>query len=296
MGIVVTRTDLQGIKLHSRGKVRDMYDLGDRLLMISTDRISAFDYVLPNGIPDKGRVLTGLSLFWFDLLKPIVSNHGITADVEEYPEALRPYASMLRGRSMMVRKATMFPVECVVRGYLAGSGHKEYVESGSVCGIKLPPGLKMASRLPDLIFTPATKAETGHDVNISFEEFARIIGQDHAQRLRQISLDIFRRASQVAEAAGIIIADTKFEFGIADGEVILCDEVLTPDSSRFWDKQAYAPGSSPASFDKQFVRDYLESIRWDKKPPVPALPPEIVSGTRAKYLEIYKTLTGQALD
>jgi len=296
MPIVVRQTELQGIKLLGRGKVRDMYDLGDRLLMVSTDRISAFDYVLPNGIPDKGRVLTGLSLFWFDVLRRIVPNHLVTADVDEYPPELHQYAVMLRGRSMLVRRAEMFPVECVVRGYLAGSGHKEYVETGSVCGIRLPAGLKMADRLPELIFTPATKAATGHDVNISFEQFSKIIGDVHARRLRELSLAIFRRATEVAEAAGIIIADTKFEFGIAGGEIILCDEVLTPDSSRFWDKAAYSPGRSPASFDKQFVRDYLESIRWNKKPPVPKLPEEIVQGTRAKYLEIYKRLAGRALN
>jgi phosphoribosylaminoimidazole-succinocarboxamide synthase len=295
MTTVVLQTALQGIKLHSRGKVRDMYDLGDHLLMVSTDRISAFDYVLPNGIPDKGKVLTGLSLFWFDVMREIVPNHLVTADVESYPEALRPHAALLRGRSMLVRRAKMFPVECVVRGYLAGSGHKEYLESGSVCGIKLPAGLRMADRLPELIFTPATKAENGHDINITFEEFAGIIGAERAARLRQLSLSIFRRATEVAEMAGIIIADTKFEFGVADDRIILCDEALTPDSSRFWDKSLYRPGVSPASFDKQFVRDYLESIRWNKTPPVPTLPDEIVQGTRAKYLEIYSKLSGRPL-
>jgi phosphoribosylaminoimidazole-succinocarboxamide synthase len=296
MATVVQRTELQGIKLHSRGKVRDMYDLGDCLLMVSTDRISAFDYVLPDGIPDKGRVLTGLSLFWFDVMKDIVPNHLVTADVERYPEPLRPHAAALRGRSMLIHKAAMFPVECVVRGYLAGSGHKEYVQTGAVCGIGLPAGLKMADRLPELIFTPATKEETGHDINISFDRMAGLVGREQAGRLREVSLAVFRRATEVAEKAGIIIADTKFEFGLVDGAITLCDEVLTPDSSRFWDAAAYRPGISPPSFDKQFVRDYLESIHWDKMPPVPDLPAGIVQGTREKYLDIFRKLTGHPLD
>jgi len=292
---IVRQTELQGIVLHSRGKVRDMYDLGDSLLMVSTDRISAFDYVLPGGIPDKGKVLTGLSLFWFDRLEDIVPNHLITAEVDRYPERLRRHAGILAGRSMLVRRAQMFPVECVVRGYLAGSGAKEYQETGAVCGIKLPAGLRLAQRLPDLIFTPATKAKDGHDVNIPFEEMVGLVGRDHAERLRALSLRIFRRACEIAEKAGIIIADTKFEFGLVDGGVVLADEVLTPDSSRFWDASSYAPGTSPASFDKQFVRDYLESVKWDKKPPVPDLPGEIIEGTRRRYLEIHKRLTGREL-
>jgi phosphoribosylaminoimidazole-succinocarboxamide synthase len=292
---VVHQTGLQGIKLHSRGKVRDMYDMGDHLLMVSTDRISAFDYVLPNGIPDKGRVLTELSLFWFEKLTGIVPNHLITADVSRYPDALRAHADVLQGRSMLVRRAKMFPVECVVRGYLAGSGHKEYLETGEVSGNKLPPGLRMADRLPDLIFTPATKAQTGHDVNITFDQMAEIVGRPQASRLRDLSFAIFRRGSEIAEKAGIIIADTKFEFGLVDGGIVLADEVLTPDSSRFWEASEYRPGSSPASFDKQFVRDYLESIRWNKKPPIPALPAEIVEGTRRRYLEIFRRLTGRTL-
>ncbi len=291
---VVHRTDLKGIKLHSRGKVRDMYDLGDQLLMVSSDRISAFDFVLPTAIPDKGRVLTSLSLFWFDVMRDIVPTHLVTADVARYPETLRAYADQLEGRSMLVRKAEMFPVECVVRAYLAGSGYKEYKETGGVSGHRLPNGLKMADRLPDLIFTPATKETSGHDVNITFEEMARMVGDKAAHRLRELSLAVFRRGSDLAEKAGILLADTKFEFGVADGKIVLADEVLTPDSSRFWDKGTYRPGESPASFDKQYVRDYLESISWNKQPPVPDLPAEIVEGTRQRYLEILRRMTGSA--
>ena len=289
---VVLETDLKGIKLHSRGKVRDMYDLGRDLLMVSTDRFSAFDYVLPQGIPDKGRVLTTLSLFWFRAFASFVPNHLITARVQEYPEALKPHAALLEGRSMHVKRATMFPVECVVRGYLAGSGHKEYMETGEVCGIRLPAGLRMADRLPELIFTPATKAQTGHDENISFDRMVQIVGARDAARLRDLSLAIFSMGMAIAREAGIIIADAKFEFGTVDGEITLADEVLTPDSSRFWEAATWAPGSSPASFDKQFVRDYLESVRWNKRPPVPDLPESIVEGTRRRYLEICERLTG----
>ena len=292
---VVHQTELQGIKLHSRGKVRDMYDLGDQLLMVSSDRISAFDYVLPNGIPDKGKVLTQLSLFWFSQLEGIVRNHLVTADVAAYPEPLRRHADVLAGRSMLVRKAEMFPVECVVRGYLAGSGHKEYMETGAVSGNKLPPGLRMADRLPELIFTPATKATTGHDENISFDRMCGIVGAQKAAALRDLSFAIFRKGMEVAEKVGIIIADTKFEFGVIGGTIILADEVLTPDSSRFWEASAWKPGSSPASFDKQFVRDYLESIQWNKQPPVPDLPAEIVNGTAQRYRDIYQRLSGRAL-
>ncbi|HET6372381.1 MAG TPA: phosphoribosylaminoimidazolesuccinocarboxamide synthase [Candidatus Polarisedimenticolia bacterium] len=293
---IVTSTEIQGIRLHSRGKVRDIYDLGDRLLMISTDRISAFDYVLPNGIPDKGRVLTSLSVFWFRVLREITDNHLITADTNGFPDELKAHAGLLRGRSMLVRKARMFPVECVVRGYLAGSGHKEYLETGAVSGNKLPPGLRLADRLPDLIFTPSTKAQTGHDVNITFDQMAEMVGRDKAAALRDLSLAIFRRGSEVALGAGIIIADTKFEFGEVDGRIVLADEVLTPDSSRFWDAALYRPGSSPPSFDKQFVRDYLESIHWNKMPPIPRLPEDIVDGTSRRYLEIHRKLTGRGLD
>jgi len=293
---VVHQTDLEGIKLHSRGKVRDMYDLGDHLLMVSTDRISAFDFVLPNGIPDKGRVLTGLSLFWFEALRGIVTSHLVTADVSQYPKELATWSGMLRGRSMIVKRAEMFPVECVVRGYLAGSGYKEYMETGAVSGNRLPAGLKLADRLPELIFTPATKAQTGHDENITFEEMTRLIGDEPAGRLKALSLAIFRKADELARKTGIIIADTKFEFGVVDGQIVLADEALTPDSSRFWDMGEYRPGSSPASFDKQYVRDYLESVHWNKQPPVPELPDEIVQGTRRRYLEIFQKLTGRGLE
>ena len=293
---VVHSTELQGIKLHSRGKVRDIYDLGDQLLMISSDRISAFDHVLPKGIPGKGKVLTQLSLFWYEVVRGIVPNHLVTADVSRYPEALRPHAALLAGRSMLVRKAKMFPVECVVRAYLAGSGHKEYLETGAVSGHRLPPGLTLADRLPEPIFTPATKAATGHDENISFQTMETIVGREDARRLKDLSLAVFRKGSEVASRAGIIIADTKFEFGVVDGAIILADEVLTPDSSRFWEASAWRPGSSPASFDKQFVRDYLESISWDKQPPVPDLPPSIVEGTRRRYMEIVQRLTGRPLE
>jgi len=291
---VVLRTDIQGIKLLNRGKVRDIYDLGDHLLLVSTDRISAFDYVLPNGIPDKGRVLTGLSVFWFEMLAAVIPNHLVSIDMKDFPGSLQGREE-LAGRSMLVRRADMFPVECVVRGYLAGSGYKEYTKTGSTSGVKLPPGLKMADRLPELIFTPATKAETGHDENISFETMVDIVGRTTAGSLRDYSLEIFRRGSAHAESRGIIIADTKFEFGVVDGRIVLADEVLTPDSSRFWDASTYRPGESPASFDKQFVRDYLESIDWNKKPPVPGLPEEIVEGTAKRYREIHERLAARPL-
>ncbi len=292
---VVLQTDLKGIKLHNRGKVRDIYDLGDSLLMISTDRVSAFDYVLPQGIPDKGKVLTQLSLFWFKALEPIVPNHLITTRVEEFPASVGPHKEVLAGRTMHVRRAEMFPVECVVRGHLAGSGWKEYQETGAVSGVKLPGGLRQSDQLPELIFTPATKAQTGHDENISFEQMGDIIGEEDAVRLRDLSLQIFRKGSSIAREAGIIIADTKFEFGRVDGRITLADEVLTPDSSRFWDVASWNPGGSPPSFDKQFVRDYLETVHWNKQPPVPDLPEEIVEGTRKRYLEIYERLTGKPL-
>ena len=292
----VTRIDIPDISRFTSGKIRDIFDLGDRLLMVSTDRISAFDYVLPVGIPDKGKVLTHLSAHWFSLTSDIVPNHLVTTEVAEFPEVLRPHGALLAGRSMIVRKAEMFPVECVVRGYLAGSGHKEYVETGAVSGVRLPPGLQMASRLPEPIFTPSTKAVTGHDENIPFEMMVSLVGRRDTERLRDLSLAVFARACGWAERVGIIIADTKFEFGrLATGEIILCDEVLTPDSSRFWDGGTYRPGISPPSLDKQYVRDYLESIRWDKKPPVPGLPDEIVEGTRRRYLDIHRRLTGRDL-
>jgi phosphoribosylaminoimidazole-succinocarboxamide synthase len=294
----VTSVQIPGIPRLGSGKVRDIFDLGDRLLMVSTDRISAFDHVLPAGIPDKGKVLTQLSRYWFSLTEEIVPNHLVTTEVAEFPASLKPHATLLAGRSMIVHKAKMFPVECVVRGYLAGSGHKEYLKTGAVSGVKLPKGLQLASRLPELIFTPSTKAVTGHDENITFDTMVAAVGRDDASKLRDFSLAVFRRASERAEAAGIIIADTKFEFGRLDGgrgEIVIADEVLTPDSSRFWDRETYRAGISPPSFDKQFVRDYLESIRWDKNPPVPALPPEIVEGTRRRYLDIHRRLTGREI-
>jgi phosphoribosylaminoimidazole-succinocarboxamide synthase len=294
----VTSVQIPGVPRLGSGKVRDIFDLGERLLMVSTDRISAFDHVLPVGIPDKGKVLTQLSRHWFALTKDIVANHLITTEISDFPPELKAHAAVLAGRSMIVRKAKMFPVECVVRGYLAGSGHKEYVQTGAVSGVKLPKGLQMASRLPELIFTPSTKATSGHDENISFETMVSIVGKDDAVKLRDLSLAVFRKAGERAEAAGIIIADTKFEFGRLDGgrgEIVIADEVLTPDSSRFWDRETYRAGISPPSFDKQFVRDYLESVKWDKNPPVPTLPPDIIEGTRRKYLDIHRRLTGTDL-
>ncbi len=293
--MVVTETHLDGIKLLARGKVRDIYDLGDELLFVATDRISAFDFVLPTGIPDKGKVLTQISLFWFEMMKDLVPSHVITADVSQYPAALKPYREVLQGRSMLVRKLRMFPVECVVRGYLAGSGWKEYQDRRTVCGIPLPEGLRQADRLPVVIFTPPTKAETGHDENIPFGVMVEKVGRADAERLRKLSMAIYTRGVEHAATRGILLADTKFEFGQAGGEIVLADEVLTPDSSRFWDAATHAPGTSPPSYDKQFVRDYLERIGWDKQPPVPSLPPEIVQGARDRYLEIYKKLTGRDL-
>ena len=293
--MVVLETHIEGVRLLARGKVRDIYDLGDQLLFIASDRISAFDVVLPNGIPDKGRVLTGISMFWFEMMSDLVPHHVISADVDTYPEVLKPHADMLRGRSMLVQKLAMFPVECVVRGYLAGSGWKEYQEMGTVCGIKLPEGLRQADRLPEVIFTPATKAESGHDENIPFARMAEIVGSEDAERLRDLSQQIYQRGVDYAAERGILLADTKFEFGRRDGEIVLGDEVLTPDSSRFWEAATHAPGSSPASYDKQFIRDYLETTAWDKMPPAPALPEEIVDGARQRYLQIYERLTGSSL-
>jgi phosphoribosylaminoimidazole-succinocarboxamide synthase len=287
------RSQVEGFPCR-RGKVRDVYDLGDRLVIVATDRISAFDWVLPTGIPDKGRVLTALTLFWLDLLR--VPNHFLSADVEAMGPAFAAQADVLRGRTMLVRKADVVPVECVVRGYLAGSGWKEYLASGTVCGLALPPGLRQADALPEPIFTPATKEESGHDQNISFEQMAAITGIDVASELRQRSLDLYRRAAEYARGRGILLADTKFEWGhLPGGELILIDEVLTPDSSRFWPADGYRPGSSPPSFDKQFVRDWLESSGWDKNSQPPELPPDVVARTRDKYLEAYQRLTGRPL-
>ncbi len=294
---VLLRTDYPELKLHASGKVRDVYDLnGDHLLFVATDRISAFDYVLATGIPHKGRVLTQISLFWFDFLKDIVPNHFITADVNLYPAVVRKHADELRGRSMMVMRAEMFPVECVARGYLSGSGWKEYKATGSVCGVKLPGGLKESDRLPEPLFTPATKATTGHDINISFEEMCKLIDPELSRQLRDLTLRIYKKAADYALQRGIIIADTKFEFGQTAKGITLADEVLTPDSSRFWPADSYQPGKAQDSYDKQYVRDYLEEIRWNKQPPAPALPQEVARRTSEKYLGAYRQLTGRELE
>jgi phosphoribosylaminoimidazole-succinocarboxamide synthase len=291
---VIFETSFAALKLRARGKVRDIYDLGDRLVLVATDRLSAFDVVMPTPIPDKGRVLTQLSLFWFEKLSSVVPNHVLTAT--RFDGELAPYADELAGRAMVVRKAEPIPVECVVRGYLAGSGWKEYREGGAVCGIKLPAGLLESSRLPEPIFTPATKETSGHDINISFAEMETITGAKLAARLRDTSVDIYRRASEFAAGRGIIIADTKFEFGLDKDALIWIDEALTPDSSRFWPADGYQPGRAQPSFDKQFVRDYLERSGWNKQPPGPALPPDVVAGTQAKYREAYRRLVGHELD
>ena len=288
--------DLPGIPKIKSGKVREVFDLGDSLLFVATDRISAFDCIMPNGIPQKGEVLTRISHFWFDLTGDWLPNHRLSTASEPLPERLAPFADQLAGRSMIVRKTTPLPIECVVRGYLAGSGWKEYQRSGTVCGIRLPPGLSESSELPEPIFTPATKAETGHDENIPFERAVELVGADVAEKARHLSVRLYTFARAFARERGILIADTKFEFGLlADGRLILIDEVLTPDSSRFWPAFGFAPGRSQPSFDKQFVRDYLETLDWDKTPPAPALPESVVSHTREKYLEAYRLLTGQPL-
>ena len=294
---VLLRSELPDLKLHASGKVRDVYLLGsDQLLFIASDRISAFDYVLASGIPHKGQVLTQISLFWFDFLKDIVPSHLVTADVARYPAELQKYADQLRGRSMIVARADMFPVECVVRGYISGSAWKEYKATGSVCGINLPKGLRESDQLPEPIFTPATKATTGHDENISFDAMAQILGGEVSEQLRDLTLSIYKKASEYSRQRGIILADTKFEFGRTPKGITLADEVLTPDSSRFWPADKYQPGAAQESFDKQYVRDYLEQIRWNKQPPAPALPPEVVRKTSEKYLDAYQQLTGRKLD
>jgi phosphoribosylaminoimidazole-succinocarboxamide synthase len=294
---VVLETQLDGLTLSRRGKVRDVYDLGSHLLIVATDRISAFDYILGSGIPDKGKVLTQLSAFWFDHVGDLLPHHVVAVDVDQFPAVCQPHRDVLRGRSMLVRKTDPLPVECVARGYISGSGWKDYKASGAVCGILLPPGLRESDRLPEALFTPATKAESGHDENISEAAAGEIVGGDLIKRLRELTLAIYARGVDHAATCGIIIADTKFEFGLlpGSGDLILIDEVLTPDSSRFWPQDQYAPGTSQPSFDKQFVRDYLEEIGWNKQPPVPTLPPEVVSRTRDKYLEAYRRLTGRAL-
>jgi phosphoribosylaminoimidazole-succinocarboxamide synthase len=294
---VLLRTDFPELKLHASGKVRDVYNLdSEHLLFVATDRISAFDYVLATGIPHKGRVLTQISLFWFEFLRDVVANHVVTADVTKYPAAAQKYADQLQGRSMMVMRAEMIPVECVVRGYISGSAWKEYKASGRVCGIELPAGLKESSKLPQPIFTPATKATTGHDENIPFDEMTRIVGVELSRQLRDLSLKVYSKAADYALQKGIIIADTKFEFGMTSKGITLADEVLTPDSSRFWPADKYQPGKAQDSFDKQYVRDYLEQIRWNKQPPAPALPAEVARQTSDKYLEAFHQLTGRELD
>ncbi|MEQ1949458.1 MAG: phosphoribosylaminoimidazolesuccinocarboxamide synthase [Bryobacteraceae bacterium] len=287
----VLQTNVPGLTLRGRGKVRDIYEdpnQPDRLLIVATDRISAFDYILATGIPEKGRVLTQMTLFWLDFLKDVVPNHFISTDVSGLP-------AELEGRSMWVKNAKMFDIECVARGYISGSGWKEYGQAGTVCGIQLPAGLKESAQLPEPIFTPATKAVSGHDENISFECAAEIVGGDMAAKLRDLTLDIYKKASEYARPRGIIIADTKFEFGIVNGEIILADEVLTPDSSRFWPQETYSPGGAQPSFDKQYVRDYLESIQWNKQPPAPGLPEEVAARTGEKYKEAYRVITGRSL-
>ena len=294
---VLLRTEFPELQLHASGKVRDVYKIdSERLLFVATDRISAFDYILATGIPHKGKVLTQISLFWFDFLKDVVPNHLITADVNQYPQAVRKYDDPLRGRSMVVMNADMFPVECVVRGYISGSAWKEYKASGKVCGIELPKGLKESDQLPEPIFTPATKATTGHDENIPFPEMVRLIGQKVSEQLRDLTLGVYKKAADYARTKGIIIADTKFEFGRTSRGITLADEVLTPDSSRFWPADKYKPGQAQDSYDKQYVRDYLEQIRWNKQPPAPALPAEVAQKTSEKYLEAYEQLTGRKLD
>jgi phosphoribosylaminoimidazole-succinocarboxamide synthase len=290
---ILRETHFAGLEPSARGKVRDIYDLGDKLLIVATDRLSAFDVILPTPIPDKGRVLTQLSLFWFDLFKDVIPNHVLSAD--HFPAPFDAHRDELAGRSMIVRKTQPLPVECVVRGYLSGSGWKDYLATGMLCGIELPPALRESDRLPAPIFTPSTKAAASHDENISFEQVISMIGEELARQVRAVSIDLYQRAAAYAEPRGIILADTKFEFGLLDGELIWIDEAFTPDSSRFWPAAQYHPGGPQPSFDKQFVRDYLERIRWPKIPPGPELPAEVVAATREKYLEAFRILTGQAL-
>lgn len=291
------KTDLGPTPLIGRGKVRDLYSVGDALLMVATDRISAFDHILATGIPGKGKILTQISLFWFDLVQDIVPNHLIATEVSDFPPALHPYADQLQGRSMLVKRAEMFPVECVARGYIAGSGWKEYKTGGTVCGIELPAGLQDGSQLPEPLFTPASKSQDGsHDENISFASVERVVGKDVASELRRLTLEIYAKAAKHAESHGLILADTKFEFGTTHDGIVLADEVLTPDSSRFWEASAWKPGGPQPSFDKQFVRDYLESIHWNKQAPAPGLPDEVVERTLEKYLEAFRRLTGRNLD
>ena len=293
----IVETDFSELNLVKRGKVRDIYDLGDVYLMVATDRISAFDVIMPDPIPDKGKILNLISLFWFEIMKPLVPNHVISSNVDEYPDVCKPYAKILDQRSMLVKKAETIPIECVVRGYISGSGWNDYKESGSVCGIKLPEGLKESAKLAEPLFTPSTKEEIGsHDINIDFAETVNRIGKPLADRIKSLSLEIYKKGAQFADKQGIIIGDTKFEFGLAGDDIILIDEVLTPDSSRFWPKEDYMPGRSQKSFDKQYVREYLISIKWDKKPPAPSLPEDVIKNTRRKYLTALNLLTGQKYD
>lgn len=288
----VFETNFPDLRLVRRGKVRDMYDLGDALLMVATDRISAFDVIMQDPVPDKGKILTRISRFWFDVMENLAPNHILATDVRTYPSVCRPYQDILEGRSMLVKKAVPLPVECVVRGYLSGSGWQSYLASGKVCGITLPKGLRESEKLPEPIFTPSTKEDAGHDINIDFSETQNRIGPKLAEKVKALSIEIYQKGAELADQKGIIIADTKFEFGLFNDEVILIDEVLTPDSSRFWPKASYQPGRGQESFDKQYLRDYLNSIRWDKNPPAPALPAEVIHKTREKYLEALKRLTG----
>ncbi len=286
------KTDFPGMKLIKRGKVRDVYDIGDGLLIVATDRISAFDVIMPDPVPEKGKILTAISLFWFEIMESIVPNHLISGKAEDYPEICKPYTDILNGRSMFVKKAEPLPVECIVRGYLSGSGWKEYKASGSVCGIELPQGLKESDKLPDIIFTPSTKEEQGaHDMNIDYESAAGLVGKDIAAKVKELSIAIYKKGVELAESKGIIIADTKFEFGLYNNKIILIDEALTPDSSRFWPKKSYRPGVSQDSYDKQYIRDYLLSINWNKKPPAPNLPATVIQNTRRKYMQALKQLT-----
>ena len=292
MNTRVIDTNFPDLKLFKKGKVRDVYDLGASLLMVATDRISAFDVIMPNPIPDKGKILNQISLFWFEKMKPLVENHVITSKVDDYPDVCRPYADVLQGRSMLVKKTEPLPIECVVRGYISGSGWKSYLDSGSVCGIKLSDGLKESDRLEEPIFTPSTKEELGsHDINIDFDETSKRIGKSHAEKIRSLSLSVYNKGSALAAEKGIIIADTKFEFGLVGDEIILIDEILTPDSSRFWPKETYAPGGPQKSFDKQYLRDYLLSLDWDRTPPGPELPNDVIKNTRQKYLDALNQLT-----
>ena len=291
MGQAVYETDFPNLNLLKKGKVRDIYDLGEHLLMVATDRISAFDVVMPNPIPDKGKILTQISLFWFDVMASLVENHVVSSNVDEYPESCRPYAEALKDRSMLVRKAEPLAIECIVRGYISGSGWSSYQQDRTVCGIQLPGGLKESERLPEPIFTPSTKADVGHDINIDFEEASKLIGAELAEKAKSLSLAVYQKGAELAAQKGIIIADTKFEFGKVGDDIILIDEALTPDSSRFWPKSSYEPGRPQKSFDKQYLRDYLNTLDWDKTPPAPSLPDDVIENTRNKYLEALTILT-----